>query len=642
MSVSRRVRSALTAWSGSGRRPILLLVAVVVALLAGSATVLLAIRDSSDSAAGKGDGKAPADAPYRNASLPVAQRVEDLLARMTLDDKAGQMAQVERGYLQHRPEDITTYRIGSILSGGGSAPAENTPAGWADMYDGFQRAALDTPLGIPIVYGVDAVHGHNTVKGATIFPHNIGLGATGDADLVRRIGEATAEEVAATGLDWTFGPCVCVLRDDRWGRAYECFGETPEIVSPMTSIVTGLQGEKLGGTPNSILATAKHYLGDGGTVGGDDQGDTRLSEAALRELHLPPYEAAVKAGAGSVMVSFSSVEGDKMHGHKHLITDVLKGELGFTGFVVSDYAGIDQLDGEKGFTADEVATAINAGIDMVMIPEDYQAFVAHIEENVSSGRIPLARVDDAVRRILTKKFELGLFEKPFADRSLANALGSPEHKALAREAVAKSVVLLKNDDALPLDRKDKIFVAGKNADDIGNASGGWTMTWQGASGDITPGTTILEGIREVAGKDAEITYDEAGKGVDSSYDVAVAVVGETPYAEFEGDRPDGLSLDDTDLKTIARLRKAGIPVVVVLVSGRTMDIASELDGWAGLVAAWLPGTEGAGVADVLFGDADPTGRLPVTWMKSVDQQPINKGDDQKPLFPLGFGLDYDD
>ena len=410
----------------------------------------------------------------------------------------------------------------------------------------------------------------------------------------------------------------------------------------MTSIVTGLQGEKLGGTPNSILATAKHYLGDGGTVGGDDQGDTRLSEAALRELHLPPYEAAVKAGAGSVMVSFSSVEGDKMHGHKHLITDVLKGELGFTGFVVSDYAGIDQLDGEKGFTADEVATAINAGIDMVMIPEDYQAFVAHIEENVSSGRIPLARVDDAVRRILTKKFELGLFEKPFADRSLANALGSPEHKALAREAVAKSVVLLKNDDALPLDRKDKIFVAGKNADDIGNASGGWTMTWQGASGDITPGTTILEGIREVAGKDAEITYDEAGKGVDSSYDVAVAVVGETPYAEFEGDRPDGLSLDDTDLKTIARLRKAGIPVVVVLVSGRAMDIASELDGWAGLVAAWLPGTEGAGVADVLFGDADPTGRLPVTWMKSVDQQPINKGDDQKPLFPLGFGLDYDD
>ncbi|MEV5324559.1 glycoside hydrolase family 3 N-terminal domain-containing protein [Nonomuraea sp. NPDC052634] len=618
-------------WRASRRRTgFAAVLALVAATLTVPATAIAATVPATGAAA----------LPYQDPSLPVGARVDDLMSRMSLEEKLGQMTQAERGSVS--ASDITTYRLGSVLSGGGSAPTPNTPASWADMYDGFQNAALATPLGIPLIYGVDAVHGHNNVVGATIFPHNIGLGATRDPDLVQRIGRAVAEEVSGTGIDWNFAPCLCVARNDRWGRTYESFGETPDLPSSMTSIITGLQGDALNG-PASVLATAKHYVGDGGTEGGVDQGDTRLSEAELRAIHLPPFEEAVERGVGSVMISFSSWNGTKVHGHRYLITDVLKGELGFDGFVVSDWNGIDQIDGAPGTSALDVRTAINAGIDMAMVPTEWRSFIELLRAEVQAGRISMERIDDAVRRILTKKFELGLFEKPLTDRSYTSTVGSAEHRALAREAVAKSQVVLKNEGGLlPLARTGgKIFVAGKSADDIGNQSGGWTISWQGSSGDITPGTTILEGIRNTVGSGATVTYSRDGSGIDGSYRVAIAVVGETPYAETQGDRPGDLGLDSTDLNTLANLRASGVPVVVVLVSGRPLDIAAQLPGWDALVAAWLPGTEGQGVADVLFGVVQPTGKLPMTWMNSASQQPINAGDGKTPLFPQGFGLTYE-
>ncbi|GFJ94209.1 glycoside hydrolase family 3 N-terminal domain-containing protein [Phytohabitans rumicis] len=578
--------------------------------------------------------------PYQDPAQPTLNRVGDLMSRMSLDEKIGQLVQVDRAALT-APEDIATYRLGSVLSGGGSAPADNSPNGWAEMYDGYQRAAQNTPLGIPIIYGVDAVHGHNTVRGATIFPHNIGLGATRDPALVQRIGRATAEEVAGTGPKWTFAPCLCVARNDRWGRTYESYGELPEIPASMTSIVGGLQGASLA-EPSSILATAKHYVGDGGTTGGDDQGNTQLSEADLRAIHLPPFQAAVAQGVGSVMISFSSWNGQKLHGHRQLITDLLKGELHFSGFVVTDWAGIDQIDGARGFTGNEIATAINAGVDMVMVPTDYRQFLTLLRAEVQAGRISAERIDDANRRILAKKFELGLFERRFTDRALTSTVGSQPHRELARDAVRRSQVLLKNaNNALPLAKTGgKIFVAGKSADDIGNQSGGWTISWQGASGNTTPGTTILQGIRNAVGSGATVTYNRDGAGIDRSYRAAIAVVGETPYAEGRGDRTGSMGLDNADLRTLSRLRATGVPVIVVLVSGRPLDIATQLGGWAALVAAWLPGTEGQGVADVLFGDYNPTGKLPVTWMANASQQPINVGDGKPALFPYGFGLSY--
>jgi beta-glucosidase len=578
---------------------------------------------------------------YRDPALPVPERVDDLLARMSLADKIGQMTLVDRSAVT-APGDLTAYRIGALLSGGGSAPPDNQPAGWADMYDGFQSAALATPLGIPLIYGIDAVHGHNNVPGATVFPHNIGLGATRDPGLVTEIGRATAVEVAGTGLDWDFAPCVCVVRDIRWGRSYESYGERPELVAELAdAYITGLQGPDLAG-PTSVLATAKHFLGDGGTTGGDDQGDTALPEARLRELHLPPYQAAVRRGVGAVMVSFSSWNGDKLHGHRYLVTDLLKRELGFDGFVVSDWAGIDQLDGQEGFTGPEIATAVNAGVDMVMVPFDYPRFTRLLREEVESGRVPVSRIDDANRRILARKFQLGLFERPYADRAALDQIGSDRHRALARRAVARSQVVLKNDgDLLPLPAEaGRLLVAGRSANDIGNQSGGWTISWQGGSGPVTQGTTILEGIRQAVSGAATVDFRPDGSGAGGSYDAAIAVIGETPYAEYEGDRPDGVPLHPADLATLARLRATGVPLVVVLVSGRPMDIAGQLPGWDALVAAWLPGTEGAGVADVLFGTVPPTGRLPVTWPADPGQQPVNAGDGQRPLFRYGFGPTY--
>ena len=582
-------------------------------------------------------GAPPKNALYKNPHLPVEARVKDLLARMTLAEKIGQMTQAERGALKDHPDDVRLDVLGSVLSGGGSAPADNTPEGWADMVDGFQKSALGTRLGIPMLYGADAVHGHNNVPGATLFPHNIGLGATRDPALAERIGRATAEEMTATGVRWTFSPCLCVARDERWGRTYESFGEDPALPTLMSRIIAGYQGTL--GQPGTVLATAKHYLGDGGTAYGSsttgdyllDQGDTRLSEAELRRIHLPPFQAAVKLGVGSVMVSFSSVNGTKMHANKHLITDLLKGELGFTGFVVSDWAGVDQIAPDY---PTAVRTAINAGVDMVMVPNDYPRFIETLTSEVKAGRVPTSRIDDAVSRILREKFRMGLFEHPMTDRSDLKTFGSAAHRALAREAVQKSLVLLKNDGVLPLKKGAKVFVAGASADDVGRQSGGWTLSWQGQEGSVPGATSLLAGLRQVGG--GQITYAEAPQpGQAKGYAAGVVVVGETPYAEGKGDTDD-LSLSAADQQAI-RTVCADTRCVVVTVSGRPLILPGT--GMNALVAAWLPGSEGAGVADVLYGDRPFTGKLPMSWPRRMDQLPINVGDKvYDPLFPYGFGL----
>jgi beta-glucosidase len=540
------------------------------------------------------------------------------------------MTQVDRQYLESEA-DIRRYHLGSILSGGGSSPRDDTAPGWAEMYDRFQGEALATRLPIPLLYGIDAVHGHNNVRGAVVFPHNIGLGCTRDPDLVERVARATAEEVEATGIDWTFSPCVAVPRDERWGRTYEGFGETPDLVAEMAAAaVRGYQP--------TILACAKHYLADGGTNGGVDQGDARMDEATLRSIHLPGYRSAVGAGVGTVMASYSSWNGQKMHGNHYLLTDVLKGELGFAGFVVSDWAGIDQLPGDY---SSDIETAIGAGIDMVMVPQRYQEFTATLRTLVETGRVPMSRIDDAVRHILQAKVDAGLFETPYSDPSLLPRVGSDEHRLVAREAVQKSLVLLKNESGvLPLSKMaTRIHVAGKNADDLGNQCGGWTITWQGASGAITTGTTILEGLRGAVLAGSEVSYSRDGSGA-AGAEVGIVVIGESPYAEGLGDRED-LSLDGEDVAAVAAVKSAGVPTVVVVVSGRPLILGRVLDHADALVAAWLPGTEGAGVADVLFGDQAPTGTLSHSWPRTMAQIPINAGDPgYDPLFPYGYGLTY--
>jgi beta-glucosidase len=574
-----------------------------------------------------------------------------LLATMTLEEKVGQMVQAEQDKLTD-VKDIETYFLGSLLSGGDSDPKTNSVQDWTDMYDRYQSHALKTRLRIPLLYGVDAVHGHNNVVGAVVFPHHIGLGATRNAKLVEEVERITAEEVRATGIQWVFAPCVAVGRDERWGRTYESFGEDPALVAELGgAAVRGLQGEDLA-DPRRVLACAKHYVGDGGTVLGTglandagkrllDQGDTQLGESDLRRIHLPGYLKAIDAGVGSIMPSYSAWNGKKLSGHKQLLTDVLKGELGFEGFLISDYNAIDALPGDY---RNKIKLSTNAGMDMFMVPQKYKELFAALKDLAEKGEVPMSRIDDAVTRILRVKFALRLFDQsrsPLADRSLQKGFGSPEHRDVARRAVRESLVLLKNDGkALPLAKAAKrIHVAGKNADDIGNQCGGWTIKWQGESGAPTTGTTILAALKGTAGKGTQVTYSKDGSDA-AGADVAVVVVGETPYAEMKGDRED-LSLAKEDLDTIARVKKAGLPVVVVLVSGRPLILGEALGMADALVAAWLPGTEGQGVADVLFGDYKPTGKLPVSWPRTMAQVPINVGDAKyDPLFAYGFGLSY--
>ncbi|MFZ3567395.1 glycoside hydrolase family 3 protein [Streptomyces sp. BH097] len=592
--------------------------------------------------------------PYLDTKAPIKKRVADLVSRMSLEEKVGQMTQAERAALKS-PGDIASHGLGSLLSGGGSVPTPNTPEAWAKMIDGYQLRAQATRFQIPLIYGVDAVHGHNNVVGATIMPHNIGIGATRDPGLAERAGAVTASEVRATGVPWDFAPCLCVSRDERWGRSYESFGEDPALVESMETVIKGFQGRANGSDldrNDKVLATAKHFVGDGGTAYGSsttgsytiDQGVTKVTRQELEAVHLAPFGDAVKRGVGTVMPSYSSLDiiGDdqgpvKMHANAAMINDELKRKMGFDGFVISDYAGIDQIPGDY---ASDVRTSINAGLDMIMVPNAYADFEKTLLAETTSGRVTEARVDDAVSRILTQKFKLGLFEKPYADTSDIDEIGGAAHRAVAREAAAKSQVLLKNDgNVLPLKRSQKVYVAGSNADDIGNQAGGWTVSWQGSSGKITDGTTILQAMKKAA-PGAKVDYSKDASAPISGYDVGVVVVGETPYAEGVGDVGNGhdLELSAADKAAVDKVCGA-MKCVVLMVSGRPQLIGDRLGDIDGLVASWLPGTEGDGVADVLYGKRSFTGRLPVTWPKSEAQLPINVGDaSYDPQFPYGYGL----
>ncbi|KAM0953420.1 putative glucan 1,3-beta-glucosidase [Dioscorea sansibarensis] len=593
---------------------------------------------------------------YKDPDQPVETRVQDLLSRMSLREKAAQMAQIERSVAT--PHSLNRLAVGSVLSAGGSGPREQASAAdWADMIDEMQSWALSSRLGIPIIYGSDAVHGHNNLFGATIFPHNVALGATRDSDLARKIGVATALEVRASGIHYTFAPCVAVCRDPRWGRCYESYGEDPEIVRKMTSIVSGLQGtppeDHPAGYPfvagrDRVIACAKHFVADGGTDKGLNEGNTVCTFDELERIHISPYLDCLAQGVSTVMVSYSKWNGSPLHANRFLVSDILKGKLGFKGFVISDWEGIDRLSKPHGSNYRYcISASINAGIDMIMVPFRYGQFVEDLIFLVETGEIPMSRINDAVERILRVKFAAGLFEHPFSDRSLLHTVGCKEHRELAREAVRKSLVLLKNGKDsnrafLPLDKKArKILLAGIHADDIGYQCGGWTITWHGSSGRITIGTTILEAIKETVGEKTEVVYEErpsAATFVDQDFTFAIVVVGEVGYAEFLGDRSN-LDIPLNGASTIS-LVASRVPTLVILISGRPLVLEPYLlDSIDALVAAWLPGTEASGITDVLFGDHEFEGLLPVTWFRTVGQLPLNAGNNScDPLFPLGFGL----
>ena len=574
-----------------------------------------------------------------------------ILANMTLQEKVGQMIMVEQGFLKNQ-NDIANYHLGALLSGAGSGPrgGPNDQRGWTNMIAEYQGRAQQSRLKIPLLYGIDAVHGNNNVPGATIFPHNIGLGATRDPGLVRQIAQATAQETRAIGANWAFAPCVAIPQDVRWGRTYEGFAQDPNLVSSLgTSVLEGLQGNDLS-APASMLACAKHFLGDGGTNYGTssingyglDQGDFRGSLDSLRDVHLPPYRSAVGAGVGSIMVSYNSWNGVKASASKTLLTDVLRGELGFEGIVLSDYDALDQLGSDY---KTNIATSVNAGMDMIMVTDKYQICFNNLVALVNEGKVPLSRVDDAVTRILRVKSTMGLL-KPNPDVAapsyLAGTFGSSSHRELARQAVRQSLVLLKNENGtLPLSKNiARLAVSGSGTDDTGRQCGGWTVVWQGQTGNVVPGaTSILSAIRRIVSPQTEVIYSRDGE-TSPNADVNLVIIGETPYAEYKGDARD-LSLPASDVATINRAKQTGKPTVVMLVSGRPMILGDALNGVDSFVAAWLPGSEGQGVADMLFGDYNPSAKLPVVWPRSMDQLPINLTNGKpNAQFDYGFGLSY--
>jgi beta-glucosidase len=553
---------------------------------------------------------------------------------MSLEEKIGQMTLVDIRAIT--PERVHELSLGAVLSGGGAVPAENTPEAWLAMVGEYEASALQTRWQIPLLYGIDAVHGHNNVYGATIFPHNLGLGATQDVDLVERIGAATAVELAATGIYWNYAPALELPQDYRWGRTYEGYSEDIAVVGDMgAAYIKGLQSQ-------DVMATAKHYLGAGAATwetSGQrqypiDQGGSVISETELRRTYLPPFEAAFEAGVKTVMVSLNSWKGDKLHAHEYLITDVLKTEMGFEGFVVSDWDGVKSLGPDY---HENIVNSINAGMDMVMLSNEPEVFIRELATAVEADEVPMKRIDDAVLRILKVKFEMGYFDDT-EEQPDTSVIGSLEHRELAREAVRKAAVLLKNDDGLlPLSKGyERVLVAGAGANDIGMQSGGWTMTWQGGMGEITKGTTILQAIEATVSPETKVDFNAEGY-FKKRADVAIVVVGEKPYAEGLGDKAN-LVLDQADIDVIVRVQEKADKVVVILLSGRPMIVTDQIKGWDAFVAAWLPGTEAQGLADVLFGDYPFTGKLPFTWPTSMNDFPITPSTKTNALWAYSFGL----
>ena len=592
----------------------------------------------------------------------IENRVTALMARMSIAEKVAQTIQGELRYMT--PEDVRKYRIGSVLNGGGSQPYGKKIAeleDWLRLADAYYEASMDTAAGgiaIPILWGTDAVHGHNNLRGATIFPHNIGLGAARNPELIRQIGASTAREVRATGQGWSFAPTLAVVRDDRWGRTYESYSEDPVVVQQYAgAMVEGIQGavtdeDFLGG--QHVISSAKHFLGDGGTEGGVDQGDSQASEAELRDIHNAGYVSALNAGVQTVMVSFSGWDGRKMHGRKGLIQDVLKGQMGFNGFVVGDWNGHGQV---AGCSNEKCAASMNAGLDMFMAPEDWKALYHNTINQVNSGIIPLTRLDDAVRRILRVKILAGLFEigKPSTRPLAADAsvIGHADHRAVARQAAAESLVLLKNNGGvLPIKATGRVLVVGDGADNIGKQAGGWTLSWQGSgnkNSDFPNGDSIWAGIKEAVNAAGGTPVLSVDGSFAEKPDVAVVVFGEDPYAEFQGDREHLAYGNDknNEIELLKLYQAQGIPVVAVFISGRPMYATPEINAADAFVAAWLPGTEGKGIADVIIGDKvgnprlDFKGKLSFSWPKRADQGPLNVGDEHyDPLFAFGYGLDY--
>ncbi|AUC89884.1 MAG: beta-glucosidase [Alteromonas sp.] len=589
----------------------------------------------------------------------VEKQVSELMSTMTLEQKIAQMIQPEIRNIT--VEEMRQYGFGSYLNGGGAFPDNNkhaTPEDWVALAEKLYQASIDDSLDgstIPTMWGTDAVHGHNNVIGATLFPHNIGLGAANNPKLVEQIAHITAKEVMATGIDWVFAPTVAVVRDDRWGRTYESYSEDPAIVRDYAaSVVKGLQGaaDKDFLSDQRVISTVKHFVGDGGTVGGDDQGDNVASEQELFDIHAQGYVGGLTAGAQSVMASFNSWNSEKLHGHKYLLTDVLKEQMGFDGFVVGDWNGHGQV---KGCSNTDCAQAVNAGLDIFMVPSDWKGVYESTLAHVKDGVIPMSRIDDAVRRILRVKVRAGLFDKPSpANRPLSgdrSLIGKESHREVARQAVRESLVLLKNKQGLlPLSGNKRVLVAGDAADNIGKQSGGWSITWQGTNNtndDFPGGTSIYDGIKrhvENTGGDVMLSVDGVFEGESETPDVAIVVFGEEPYAEGHGDRETLIYQYGTkkDLALLERLKSQGIPVVSVFISGRPMWVNAELNASDAFVAAWLPGSEGAVVADVLFGEQDFKGKLPFSW-PAEPQQIVNIGDDDyEPLLSYGFGLTYAD
>lgn len=580
----------------------------------------------------------------------VEKRITDMLAKMTIEEKVGQVIQPE--WKSIKPEEVTQYHIGSIENGGGAVPNGNkhaTVKDWVDLIEPYYQASVapGQNVTIPLIWASDAVHGHNNVYGATLFPHNIGLGAAHDPDLIRRIGEATAAEVRSTGMDWSFAPTIAVARDDRWGRTYESYSEDPAITRQYAAaMVSGVQGTGPAFLDDHhVISTAKHFLGDGSTDGGRDQGNSTVSEADLARLHGAAYADAINAGTQSIMASYNSWHGVKMHGNKALLTDVLKGRMGFDGFIMGDWLAHGQI---PGCSNSDCAPAFNAGLDIFNAPQDWKQLHANLVREVKDGTIPKARLDDAVRRILRAKFRMKVFDQPSPAnrRDTFKPIGTPEHRAIAREAVAKSLVLLKNNGVLPLKAGARVLIAGDGADNIAMQSGGWTLSWQGAdntNADFPGATSIYEGLKaQIEASGGQALYSPDGTAPQKP-DVAIVVFGETPYAEFMGDQSDvALHHDNSEsLELIKRLKAQGIPVVAVMMSGRPLYVNPQINAADAFVAAWLPGSEGEGVADVLTGKGDFTGKLSFSWPKRPDQTPLNVGDkDYAPQFAYGFGLSY--